>query len=93
MRLEVQGPHREEHVKFREEAGVISVWNTQTGKFYVSNKVGQRVLQLCDGNRSVREIVGSVIQEFSDADRERVAAEVHDFLNMAAEKGLIQFNP
>lgn len=47
------------------------------------------ILKLCDAEKSVAEIVADLSQR-SGADRARVAAEVSDFLQALADRGLLE---
>jgi pyrroloquinoline quinone biosynthesis protein D len=50
----------------------------------------RRILELCDGQRSIDEIIIQLGQTFPSADRERMAAEVTGFLQRLQEKGAIE---
>src|ERR1700685_4418027 len=47
----------------------------------------RKILELCDGQRTIDEIVAELGQTFPSADRERMAAEVTGFLQRLQEKG------
>lgn len=50
----------------------------------------RKILELCDGQRSIEEIVIELGQTFPSADRERMGAEVTGFLQRLQEKGAIE---
>jgi hypothetical protein len=52
------------------------------------NPVGSRVWELIDGQRSVEEIAGLVVQEFDVAPPE-AAGDVHAFVQELLDKGLV----
>lgn len=52
------------------------------------NPVGSRVWELIDGQRSVEEIVGVIVQEF-DVSQEAAAGDVGDFVRELLAKSLV----
>ncbi len=52
------------------------------------NPVGSRVWELIDGQRSVEEIVGVIVQEF-DVGQEAAARDVGDFVRELLAKSLV----
>lgn len=63
--------------------------NPLNGHIYVTNKVGKRVIEMCDGQRSADEIVRSISTEFAGATREAIQADVNQFLEFASKNGVI----
>jgi len=55
----------------------------------VLNASAAAIVELCDGTRSVDEIVGALATK-SDAPRERVAADVRDLIAKLSDKGLVE---
>jgi len=50
----------------------------------------RKILELCDGQRRIDEIIVELGQAFPSADRERMEAEVMGFLQRLQEKGAIE---
>ncbi|WP_245773365.1 pyrroloquinoline quinone biosynthesis peptide chaperone PqqD [Pseudonocardia ammonioxydans] len=55
----------------------------------VLNQTGHAVLRLCDGERTVDEIVASLVAGFEDADEPTVRGQVHDYLTRLADRNLV----
>lgn len=53
------------------------------------NETGAAIVRLCDGARSINEIVEQLSRKFG-ADRETLTREVIDFLDMVRARGLLQ---
>ena len=54
------------------------------------NATGVEILRLCDGTRSVADIVGTLEQRYSTTG---LAADVAGFLERLAAKGLVTYGP
>jgi len=54
------------------------------------NATGVEILKLCDGTRSVADIVGTLEQRYSTTG---LAADVAGFLERLAAKGLVTYGP
>ena len=54
------------------------------------NATGVEILRLCDGTRSVADIVGTLEQRYSTTG---LAADVAGFLEQLAAKGLVTYGP
>jgi pyrroloquinoline quinone biosynthesis protein D len=54
------------------------------------NETGAAIVRLCDGARSINEIVEQLSRKFGSADRETLTREVIDFLDMVRARGLLQ---
>jgi len=50
---------------------------------------GRKIVERCDGRRSVAEIVGELQAEFASADPARIETEVHAFLERLHQKGIL----
>jgi len=51
----------------------------------------RRILELCDGQRSLSEVINQLQQEFPSAEPSRISAEVVKYLEGLQEKGAIEF--
>ncbi|RIH90703.1 Coenzyme PQQ synthesis protein D [Calidithermus terrae] len=86
-----QRPTLIEHAVINEdESGAITVLNPVTGKVFVINDVGRRVLELSDGNRSLEQIIVAVCEEFAQADPDLVRRDVQDFVAGCLAAQLLQ---
>jgi pyrroloquinoline quinone biosynthesis protein D len=52
---------------------------------------GPRILELCDGSRTLAEVVSALQSEFSDADPELIRREVPVFLSALLERRALDF--
>jgi pyrroloquinoline quinone biosynthesis protein D len=52
---------------------------------------GARIVQACDGKKTLREIVEQLLGEFPGADRTKVSDETSAFLSKLAERGAVEF--
>jgi pyrroloquinoline quinone biosynthesis protein D len=52
---------------------------------------GRRILELCDGERSLAEIIKQLQTEFASANAGTIAEEVAGYLARLQEKGAIEF--
>jgi coenzyme PQQ biosynthesis protein PqqD len=71
--------------------GVSDSWvllNLESGEYYALNEVGGRVWALCDGTRSVAEVVAIISQEF-DAPGEVIETDVLELLQELAHEKLV----
>jgi pyrroloquinoline quinone biosynthesis protein D len=54
------------------------------------NETGAAIVRLCDGARSINEIVDQLSKKYDKADRHALKREVMDFLATIRARGLIQ---
>ncbi|HLX05253.1 MAG TPA: pyrroloquinoline quinone biosynthesis peptide chaperone PqqD [Candidatus Binatus sp.] len=54
------------------------------------NETGAAIVRLCDGARSINEIVDQLSEKYCDADRDAVTREVIEFLDTIRARGLLQ---
>jgi pyrroloquinoline quinone biosynthesis protein D len=54
------------------------------------NETGAAIVRLCDGARSINEIVNQLSQKYDNADRDALIREVMDFLATIRARGLLQ---
>jgi len=52
---------------------------------------GQNILELCDGNRTVLEIVTALSATFSGADPTKIREDVGSFLNALQQKRIVDY--
>jgi pyrroloquinoline quinone biosynthesis protein D len=54
------------------------------------NETGAAIVRLCDGARSIDEIVDQLSEKYGKADRDALMREVMDFLDTIRARGLLQ---
>lgn len=54
------------------------------------NETGAAIVRLCDGARSINEIVDQLSKKFHNADRDALMREVMDFVATLRARGLLQ---
>ena len=54
------------------------------------NETGAAIVRLCDGARSIDEIVDQLSKKYENADRDALIREVMDFLDTIRARGLLQ---
>ena len=54
------------------------------------NETGAAIVRLCDGARSINEIIDQLSETYGDADRDALTREVIDFLDTIRARGLLQ---
>ena len=52
---------------------------------------GQTILELCDGQRTVREIVQGLLERYSGADPAKVTEDVSSFLDALQQKRIVDY--
>ncbi|MBV8070097.1 MAG: pyrroloquinoline quinone biosynthesis peptide chaperone PqqD [Acidobacteriaceae bacterium] len=50
-----------------------------------------RIVEACDGTRTVEEIVATLLKQFPGADETKVSQETASFLNRLSERGVLEF--
>jgi pyrroloquinoline quinone biosynthesis protein D len=54
------------------------------------NETGAAIIRLCDGARSINQIVDLLSKNYGNADRDALTREVMDFLDTIRARGLLQ---
>jgi pyrroloquinoline quinone biosynthesis protein D len=54
------------------------------------NETASEILKLCDGERTVEQIVDALAQQFVGTDRQQIAEEVMDLLMRIRTRGLLE---
>ena len=81
-------PRRNDQILSQETSGSLVLFNLVDGQYFALNDVGARVWELCDGSRSVSEMVSIICQEFN-APSEIIEADVLEFLNDLAHEKMV----
>ena len=67
------------------------VVNVKTGMLYPLNSVGTRIWELCDGERTLAEIVAALAAEF-EADERTIREDAERFIVELAEASLVSLD-
>ena len=81
-------PVRAEDIAFQSMPPDTIILNLRTGYYFSTNTLGAEIWKRCDGERNVGAIVDE-LYELYEVDRERLAADVGEFLAKLREEGLI----
>ncbi len=81
-------PMHADQVIARKASGTVILLNLDSGHYYSLDEVGSRVWELCDGARTVPEIVSRICQEY-DAATDRVEQDVSELLAELAKEKLV----
>ena len=54
------------------------------------NETASEILKLCDGERTVEQIIDALAQQFVGTDRQQIAEEVMDLLTRIRTRGLLE---
>lgn len=83
-------PTRMEPVVFEEQGdGVHVVIAVSVGKVLLTNTLGRRILDLCDGSRGVTAMAEIIAADHPQVSREQIQADLRKCLDMATAKGVI----
>ena len=52
---------------------------------------GRQILELCDGRRTLADIIAELQSRFASAEPKRISSEVVSFLQGLAQKGAVEF--
>lgn len=74
-----------------DEEEIPSILNPVTGKVYIINSVGLEILRLCDGTRSIAEIVNKLFDEYDSVSREQLQSDVMSFIEDCSKGGVIDW--
>jgi len=74
-------------------------WSTHSGEpvvLYPEGMIrmegtGESILQLCDGERTMQEIVTALSQQYGTADPEKIAQDVSSFLEALQRKRIVDY--
>jgi Coenzyme PQQ synthesis protein D (PqqD) len=81
-------PKRGEQVIAQKAANDLLLFNMNDGNYYSLNEIGSRIWELCDGNRSVSQLVEALAVEY-DASSEVLENDVVELLESLQSGKLI----
>jgi hypothetical protein len=70
---------RKDHVIAQENSGALVLFNMDDGQYYSLNEIGNRIWELCDGSRSVGQVVSILCEEY-DGPAEIVNSDARELL-------------
>lgn len=79
-----------DNITIRKEENEYLVYNPKDEKVYILNLVGGRILELCDGKRTIEDIAKKIIEEYADVSYEKCLDDVRKFVEKLAEIGLVE---
>ena len=72
-----------------DEPDAPSILNPMSGQIFITNQVGKRIMELCDGTRDLPGIVEELTRQFKGVSQETARRDAEAFLADSAKKGLI----
>lgn len=81
-------PHRSEGILSQEAHGQTVLLRLDDGSYYALDEVGARVWELCDGRRSLGDVVATLCAEF-EAPEQTVRDDVLDFVSQLRGERLL----
>lgn len=85
-------PKRRDGVLAKEAQGRTVLLRLEDGYYYSVDDVGSRVWELCDGERTLDQVVSVICEEF-DAPEETVRTDVLQFVDELEQEGLLEPSP
>jgi hypothetical protein len=71
-------------------SGTVVLLNPDNGEYYALDEIGSRVWELCDGTRSIADVVVAICEEY-DAPAEIIEADVLELVeDMVREKLVVE---
>jgi len=84
-------PQRKEQIIAQKASRDFLLFNMNDGNYYSLNEVGCRIWELCDGSRSITQLVETLAAEY-DAPAETLAHDVMELLD-ELQKGKLLVEP
>ena len=84
----MSGPRMAGELEIRTVGEEVLVHHPSAQKVHILNRTAGRILQLCDGTRSQKEIVETICAE-TGADAEMVARDVEGLISELTKLGLV----
>jgi len=79
-------------VRVRDEEDGAFVFVKDIAEIYELNSTAKRVLRLCDGTRTIEDILQTMIKEFDDTPQEIVRNDVNELLEFFEKIGCVKFH-
>jgi hypothetical protein len=93
MTMSENVPIKSEGLVYNDDDVTPTVLEPTSGRIFVMNKTGQRIMELCDGKKSVNDIVSvlSARYETEGTDKDAIVTDVNDFLVQAVKGGIVRW--
>jgi len=88
MKIRENFPRRGEQVIAQKASNDLLLFNIEDGNYYSLNEIGSRIWELCDGTRSVPELVEALAAEY-EAPSEELEKDVTELLESLQSGKLI----
>lgn len=85
-----QKPIIPETIVWREELGDVIILNSETEELKLLNPTAAFIWGLCDGEHSVENIVGLMLDTF-DVEREQCESDIKDLFKQLEERSLVSW--
>jgi trimethylamine:corrinoid methyltransferase-like protein len=83
--------HRERVLTQRIDDAVVLL-DADSGKYYSLDEVGGRTWELCDGSRTLHQLIAAICEEY-EASEQVVEADVTELLRELAGENLVVYSP
>jgi Coenzyme PQQ synthesis protein D (PqqD) len=83
---------RKEEVIAQENSGALVLFNMDDGQYYSLNEIGARIWELCDGTRSVGQVVSILCSEY-ESPAETVHSDALELLEELVLEGMLMEGP
>lgn len=84
-------PRKVSTIVVNDDAETPTILNSATGQLLITNRVGQKIMELVDGSRDIDAIAGEITASFAGTDAEHVRDQTRQFLAKATEKGVLEW--
>jgi len=72
------------------EKEFLVVKDIEKGSVWVINPTGAKIIELCDGKHTVKEIIDIICKSFEQTNYETVEKDVWEFIKKLSEFGIIE---
>jgi len=82
-------PRRKDEIIAQQASSIVLLLNMDDGSYYSLNEVGGRVWDLCDGTRTVEQVVSTLALEY-DVPAQTLELDILELLDGLRSKNLIE---
>jgi pyrroloquinoline quinone biosynthesis protein D len=82
-------PRRKDEIIAQQASNIVLLLNMDDGSYYSLNEVGGRVWDLCDGTRTVEQVVSALALEY-DVPAQTLELDILELLDGLRSKNLIE---